>query len=332
MKSMIGSLAAGAMLALAACSGGSTADMDPAEAREKLTGQGLAVTQEGLRGAVDMNDADAVGMYIATGFDAAELRDALSYAPTIPGDSNNPKLPGPIEAGAGDPAYHAMLQVMFDAGVTPSDTLFANDGQGRGFSNFNTSLIAEALRIGNEDFIDFLARQDADWTAPPRCYGDNPQCEKLGTLSSWLFYIPMKAGRVWTIDDSFAALDRLRTRKLGYDAAPDDDRGGDGAWADPYLKAILAYHHALWNPEDARIAALWREAGSPEPILAEGWEVASQRQQPIDQSKSKGLRAWDELANSGRMGRQIDYLRNDVYRCLAAGTYEACVANPPHPD
>tara|TARA_B100001179_G_scaffold168971_1_gene124703 strand:+ start:754 stop:1755 length:1002 start_codon:yes stop_codon:yes gene_type:complete len=333
MVSKLGGFALAGMMALAACSGGSTADMDPAEARAKLTEQGLAVTQDGLRGAVDMNDADAVGMYVATGFDRADLIDALSYAPTVPGDSNNPKLPGPIEANYADPAYRDMLQVMFDAGVSPSDTLFANDNQGRGFSNFNTSLIAEALRIGDQDFLDFLAKQDADWTAPPRCYGDNPRCAKLGTLSSWLFYIPTKAGNVWSMDDSIAALKKLREMGLGYDDAQAQGEGqAAGDWADPYLKAILAYHHTLWSPDDARIAALWREAGSPQPILAEGWDIEAEKQGPADARRDRAMEKWDNLGDLTRKGRQRTYLREAVYACLAERGYEACRANPPAVD
>ena len=65
MNSMVGGIAAAVLLTLTACSGGSTSDMDPAEAREKLTEQGMAITPDGLRSAVDLKDADAVGMYIA---------------------------------------------------------------------------------------------------------------------------------------------------------------------------------------------------------------------------------------------------------------------------
>ena len=319
MNSMVGGIAAAVLLTLTACSGGSTSDMDPAEAREKLTEQGMAITPDGLRSAVDLKDADAVGMYIAAGFDRSALMDALSYAPTIPGDSNNPKLPGPIEANYADPAYRGMLQVMFDAGLTPNDTLFANDNNGRGFSNFNTSLIAEGLRIGDADFLDFLAKQDSDWTAPPRCYGENPNCERLGTLSSWLFYIPMKAGKVWSLDDSIAAIERLRALNPG---------GGENR-PDPYLKAILAYRHMMWSPDEERIAALWREAGSPQPILPDGWTVEHDVQKQVDPNQSKSMRAWAGISNSARMSRQAEYLRGPVYLCLSEREYEACLANPP---
>lgn len=319
MNSIANGITAAALLVLAACSGGSTADMDPAEARAKLTEQGMAITPDGLRSAVDLNDANAVGMYVAAGFDRAALIDALSYAPTIPGDYNNPKLPGPIEANHADPAYREMLQVMFDAGLTPNDTLFANDDNGRGFSNFNTSLIAEGLRIGDTDFLNFLAKQESNWSAPPRCYGDNPNCERLGTLSSWLFYIPMKQSKVWSLDDSFAALERLRTLELG----SEDD------WPDPNLKAILAYRHMLWSPGDERIAALWRDAGSPQPILPDGWTVEDQAQTPVDLNQDQSMRAWAGISNTARMSRQADYLRGPVYRCIASRGYDACLANPP---
>lgn len=319
MNSKFSGMVAAALLVLAACSGGSTADMDPTEARAKLTEQGMAITPDGLRSAVDMKDADAVGMYIAAGFDRAALIDALSYAPTIPDDYNNPKLPGPIEANHADPAYRDMLQVMFDAGLTPNDTLSANDNNGRGFKNFSTSLIAEGLRIGDSDFLNFLSKQDSNWTAPPRCYGENPNCERLGTLSSWLFYIPTYRTKVWSLDDSIAALARLRALNIG-----------DGhEWPDPYLKAILAYHRLLWSPNDDRIAALWREAGSPQPILPDGWAVEDQAQTPVDPNQNESMRALADTSNFARMSRQADYLRGQVYRCIATRGYDACLANPP---
>ncbi|WP_084398797.1 hypothetical protein [Henriciella aquimarina] len=336
MKTYISAACAALVLAvIPACSGGEgggnsgaskLAQLDPPEARQRLMENGYMIDQNGFREAVDYLDADTAALFIAMGFDTNAMADALSYPVNRMQTYDEAKLRAHLEANLGEPAYRAILATMFENGMPPSETLEAP---------YTTSLTAEALRLGDEDFIGFLGKHDADWNAKPGCYQHHPRCKNHGTMAGWLFYIP--ATRSWTLEESLDAYERLQG--LTGDEEAGDDTTGETS-ADPYLMAAIAYHKFLWSADNADVDALWQEVGSPRPIMPYGQTVEEEAQNntPL---KSSGNPDWDKnskalrgLSNSGKMSSQRRYLNNEVFGCIAdnGGDYYACLENPPAED
>lgn len=320
-----------AIATFAACSGGEgtssskLAKLDPPEARQKLMESGYSLDQQGFREAVDYLDPDGVALFIAAGYDANAMADALSYPVNRMQNYDEAKLPGHLEANLAEPGYRAILATMFDNGFTPSEPLRAP---------YTTSLTAEALRLGDEDFIDFLGKHGADWTAKPGCYQHNPRCKNPGSMAGWLFYVPT-ATKTWTLESALDAYGRLEGLQ-----GETDDESTDDASADPYLMAAIAYHKFLWSADNADVDALWQAVGSPRPILPYGTKVEDEAQNntPL---KSSGNPEWDKnskalrgLSNSGKMSSQRSYLNDEVFGCIAdnGGDYYACLENPPAED
>ncbi|MCK5747225.1 MAG: hypothetical protein KAH44_13470, partial [Oricola sp.] len=205
------------------------AELSPAEARQQLMERGYTLDQNGFREAVDFLDPDAVALFVALGFDVNAMADALSYPVNRAGAYEESKLPGHLEANLADPAYRAILATLFQNGFSPMEPVRAEAS--------TTSLFAESLRIGDDDFISFLRGFDADWVTKPGCYQHNPRCRNEGTLDGWLFYIPDREPS-WDVDTALAAYARLTDLGMAQPVAGED--------SDPYLMASLAFQKFLW--------------------------------------------------------------------------------------
>ncbi|WP_084420905.1 hypothetical protein [Henriciella litoralis] len=335
MKPISIALAALAIVVVPACSGGEgggpgkteankLAQLDPPEARNRIMENGYQPDQQGFRESVDYLDADTAALFIAAGYDANAMADALSYPANRAGAYEEPKLPANLNANFADPAYRSILATMFENGFAPSEPLQAGT---------TTSLTAEALRLSDQDFIDFLDKHGADWNAKPGCYQHNPRCKNPGTMAGWLFYAPT-ATKAWTLEDALAAYGRLQT------LTSDDADTSDETSADPYLMAAIAYHKFLWSADNAEVDTIWQAAGSPRVILPYGKSVEKEAQNntPL---KPTGNPDWDKndkalrgLSNMGKQNRQRRYLLDQVFGCIAdnGGDYYACLENPPAED
>ena len=309
---------------VSACSaGGDTAsnklaELEPAEARQRLMESGYAIDQNGFRQAVDYLDADAVALYVAVGMGPDAMADALSWPVEGVSQYHNPKFPGQLEESYDNPAYRSILATMFENGISPNEPLLGI-GPSRFASRYTTSLFAESLRLGDEELISFLREFEADWDAKPGCYQHNPRCRNPGTMAAWLFYIPGRT-EVWTLESSLAAYERLQA--LGADTPSDSAEDAGAASEDPYLMAALAYHKTYWSPENAQIDAMWQDVGSPRIIVPYGTDIAAEkRASDPDQARFA----------SGRVATQKKYLLDKVFPCIADNDedYYACLESPP---
>lgn len=320
MKKLVSAaLAAIILAAVPACSGGKDAGnggaaapkenklakVEPAEARQQLMERGYQIDQNGFRETVDFLDPDGAALFIAAGFDINAMADALSYPVNRAGAYEESKLPAHLEANLADESYRAILAAMFQNGFTPTEPVRAEAS--------TTSLFAESLRIGDDDFISFLRAFEADWSAKPGCYQHDPDCRNPGTLDGWLFYIPDREPS-WDIDKAIAAYGRLKDLGLAKPLA--------GEASDPYLMASLAFQKFLWARDHAEIDALWQEAGSPRIILPYGTDVEDEARS-ADPEKA--------MFYSGARSRQRSYLIDKVYPCIAdnGDDYWACLETPP---
>lgn len=336
---LVAAMAALTIILVPACSGGSDAGggpaksaasklakLEPPEARQKLMESGYTLDQNGFREAVDFLDANGVALFIAAGFDPNAMADALSYPVNRTQAYEESKLPAQLETNYADPAYRAILSTMFENGFSPSEPLRAP---------YTTSLTADALRLGDEDFIDFLGKHSADWNAKPGCYQHNPRCKNPGSMAGWLFYIP--ATRSWTLEESLDAYERLQSL-TGEEGAADHTTGETSA--DPYLMAAIAFHKFLWSADNADVDTLWQAVGSPRPILPYGTKVGDEAQnnKPIEPTGNpdwdKNSKALRGLSNSGKMSSQRSYLLDKVFPCIAENgdDYYACLESPPAED
>ena len=281
------------------------AELSPAEARQQLMERGYTLDQNGFREAVDFLDPDAAALFVALGFDVNAMADALSYPVNRAGAYEESKLPGHLEANLSDPAYRAILATMFQHGFSPTEPV-------RGEAS-TTSLFAESLRIGDDDFISFLRGFDADWVTKPGCYQHNPRCRNEGTLDGWLFYIPDREPS-WDVDTALAAYARLTDLGMAQPVAGED--------SDPYLMASLAFQKFLWVPDNAEVDALWQQVGSPRIILPYGTSVEDEARS-ADPDKA--------MFASGARSGQRKYLLDKVFNCIAdnGDDYWACLESPP---
>ena len=286
------------------------AQLDPAEARQRIMQTGYPVNADGLRTAVDYLDADSVALFIAAGLNVDDMAGALSWPVEGTQRYHNPKFPAQLENYIDDPSYRSILATMFDAGLTPNDAL-VGIGPSQYASRYTTSLFAESLRIGNEDFINFLRSYNSDWNEKPGCYQKQTGCDNPGSLASFLFYAGTRT-ELWPLDTALQAYDRFRA--LGIEPV------SSGEDADPYLMAVLAYQKHFWSPDSPEIDALWQEVGSPRPILPYG----------------KSIEEEARLTNPDKVmftieGSQREYLTDKVFPCIAANgdDYYACLESPP---
>jgi len=318
---IMAALAALAILVVPACSGGSNEgagssksaaskllQLDPPEARQKLMEAGYTLDQNGFREAVDFLDADSVGLFIAAGFDSNAMADALSYPVNRAQAYEESKLPAQLENYYADPAYRSILATMFEGGLSPNEPL-------SGFG-YTTSLFAESLRIGDQEFIDFLRGYEADWSTKPGCYQHNPRCKNPGTMAGWLFYIPGRT-KSWSLEAAFDAYERLIALGVAEPA--------DGDNSDPYLMASIAFNKFLWELDNPDVDALWQAVGSPRIILPYGTSVEDEARDS-DPDRAMGSR--------GSRLLQREYLLDQVFPCIAdnGGDYYACLESPPEED
>ena len=318
-------LAALALVALPACSGGDgnsgagksaaskLAKLEPAEARQKLMESGYPINQSGFRQAVDYLDADAVGLFIAAGFDTNAMADALSWPVEGTQRYHNPKFPAQLETSYTAPSYRTILATMFENGLTPNEPIFSI-GASKFASRYTSSVFAEALRIGDDDFISFLRTFESDWDTRPGCYQHNPRCRNTGTMSGWLFYAPVRT-EVWSLEAAFDAYERLKALGIAQPAAGED--------SDPYLMAVIAYRKHLWSRDNADVDALWQAAGSPRPVLPYGTSI-----------EEAARKADPDKVMFTATGSQGAYLVDKVFPCIAdnGGDYYACLESPPEED
>jgi len=318
---IIAAMAALTIMLVPACSGGSDAGggaaksaasklakLEPPEARQKLMESGYTLDQNGFREAVDFLDADAVALFIAAGFDTNAMADALSYPVNRAQAYEESKLPAQLETNYADPAYRAILSTMFENGFSPTEPL---SGYG-----YTTTLFVESLRIGDEDFIEFLRGYEADWTTKPGCYQHNPRCKNPGSTAGWLFYIPGRT-KSWSLDAAFDAYERLKALGLAEPASGED--------SDPYLMASITFNKFLWELDNPDVDALWQAVGSPRIILPYGTSVEDEARDS-DPDRAMG--------SSGSRLMQREYLLDKVFPCIAENgdDYYACLESPPAED
>ncbi|MBX3491944.1 MAG: hypothetical protein KF899_03235 [Parvibaculum sp.] len=302
-------LSATMLLGLTSCSDDSAANVDPTEARSRLVAAGYNIDQEGFRHAVDLLDATSVELFIAAGFNVNAMSDALSYPVRGQARYHYQKMPRFLEDNIGNESFRKIVRAMLDNGLKPTDALSAYDGSSRGLPFYTTSLWAESLRLGDDDFIKLLRKYDGDWLAMPNCYQKRPDCRHLGSLAGWIFLMPGRrlGNNIWDIDDALAAYNRLEQMQLLNVAETEE--------ADRFLMASIAYQRFLWTENRPEIEAIWKKVGSPRPIMPFG--KRSELTQPAVMEKIR------------EYGRYNDYLRDKVFPCLADNTYAVCAETPP---
>ena len=297
---------------LSACSDQELTKVEPQDARKRLTETGYSIDQEGFRQAVDGLDAAAAQMFIAAGFNVDAMADAITYPVKGTSRYHQPKLPLFLEDFYRDDSFREILVAMFDNGFSPTEPILGFAGGGM-FPYYTTNLMAEALRLGDEEFIGFLREYGGDFNVSPGCFQHRPDCSVHGSLAGWIFHVPQRnlQNGIWSLDDAIAAYGLMKANGL-LAATPASDGASDH---DPFLMASIAYQKFFWAPNDAQIDALWQEVGKPRPILPYGmrWKMTD----PAERNNIAGSKDFR------------DYLVEKAFPCLEVNDYVACVEAPP---
>lgn len=297
---------------LSACSEQKLSEIDPQEARKQLTETGYEINQNGFRQAVDRLDVTAAQMFIAAGFDINAMADALAYP--VEGNSryHQPKMPAFLAEHYQDDSFRKILISMFENGFSPAEPVFAYDGGGA-FPYYTTNLMAEALRLGDGEFVSFLRGYDADFSVSPGCFQRRPDCSVSGSLAGWMFYMPRRnlKNDIWSLGEALAAYRMMEEQGL---LATTQEMDGESR-KDPYLAASIAYQKFFWAPDNVQVDALWQQLGKPRPILPYGmrWKMAD----PKERRNIAGSRDFQ------------DYLVKKAFPCLDSRDYVDCVESPP---
>jgi len=230
------------LIALTGCSK-DPLELSPIEARKALVELGYAVDEGGFYQAVRLIDVHAAKLFLAAGFDKKWSASVLEAV------ASEKEFASFIKEHNSEESFRELLTVLFKGKLTPTSELTAAAQSGDERYRYGTSLWLISLRLGLDDFREFLLQHEGNWHSAPG--------EESLTLPAYILYLSTKVGDsgVWGIEEALRTIDRyLATGKAPEGYALSQDR---------FFQAVIGFHKYYWSEHNNEVRRLWLEAGSP---------------------------------------------------------------------